>query len=159
MARSTGHLQKSVLKQVLLLLCCPTECSPGYYLESASCSPCGKGGYCTGADATRQSCGTHLTTKAATASEAAACITLPGVAYNTGPATAAPCPLYSYNAGGNHRNCTGKGASNRRCRFASYCSVCGPASGEPAVRNLLVQQHCAGCARQLAVNRKSQSPS
>jgi hypothetical protein len=84
------------------------ECSPGYYLVSGSCLPCGKGGYCSGGDASRLSCGTYLTTKSATAAAATACTTLPGVAFMTGPATAAPCPLNTYNNGGNQRNCTGE---------------------------------------------------
>lgn len=92
----------------LLFLQPPAECSPGYYLASASCMPCGKGGFCTGADTARQSCGEHLTTKSATAPGVDACITLPGVAYAAGPAAAAPCPLNTYNAGGNRRNCTGE---------------------------------------------------
>ncbi|WIA41051.1 hypothetical protein OEZ86_004687 [Tetradesmus obliquus] len=82
------------------------ECSPGYYLLSGSCIPCGKGGYCSGGDISRLSCGTYLTTKSATASTGTACITLPGVAFMTGTSTAAPCPVATYNTGSNQRNCT-----------------------------------------------------
>lgn len=102
------YLVRLIHDHDLLFLQSPAECSPGYYLASASCMPCGKGGFCTGADAARQSCGEHLTTKSATAPSVDACITLPGVAYAAGPATAAPCPLNTYNAGGNRRNCTGE---------------------------------------------------
>lgn len=87
-------------------------CSPGYFPPEnnpEACKPCGKGGYCPGglvSPAGRISCGTLLTTSSATASDATACVTLPGVAYMQGPGTATKCSAGAYSKGGNQRNCT-----------------------------------------------------